>query len=208
MSIKRKLNDLLEEEGYDKYIYLGEWLYSPVYQLKYNDDFLNELYEEKYVIVEFEDEIRFANSTETFLIKDFFANSKINEDNLDIETYKRKYMELYEVLESKAKEMKGSIIRTGILTLLGAPSFVKNLSAFDAGCDYSKYKNFSNYELKKELENIFFEITYPEYCRKKGNMETWELSFYISEILNIELTRLDREIIDDLKTRLILTYCE
>ena len=208
MSIKRKLNDLLEEEGYDKYIYLGEWFDFSVYQLKYKDDFLNELYEEKYVIVEFEDEIRFANSTETFLIKDFFANSKINEDNLAIEIYKRKYMELYEVLESKEKEMKGSIIRTGILTLLGVSSFVKNLSAFDAGCDYSKYKNFSNYELKKELENIFFEITYPEYCRKEGNMETWELSFYISEILNIELTRLDREIVDDLKTRLILTYCE
>ena len=117
-------------------------------------------------------------------------------------------MELYEVLESKEKEMKGSIIRTGILTLLGAPSFVKNLSAFDAGCDYSKYKNFSNYELKKELENIFFEITYPEYCRKKGDMEIWELSLYISEMLNIELTRLDRDIIDDLKIRLILTYCE
>lgn len=208
MSTEERLNELLEEEDCDKYIYLGEWRYSPVYQLKYDDDFFNELYEEKYAIVEFEDEIRLANSTEAFLIKDYFSNSEVDEDNLDVETYKRKYMELYKILESKEKEMKGSIIRTGILTLLGAPSFVKNLSAFDAGCDYSKYKNFSNYELKKELENIFFEITYPEYCRKKGDMEIWELSLYISEMLNIELTRLDRDIIDDLKIRLILTYCE
>ena len=187
MSINRKLNDLLEEEGYDKYIYLGEWLDFLVYQLKYNDDFLNELYEEKYVIVEFEDEIRFANSTETFLIKDFFADSEITEDNLDVETYKRKYMELYEVLESKEKEMKGSIIRTGILTLLGAPSFVKNLSAFDAGCDYSKYKNFSNYELKKELENIFFEITYPEYYRKKGDVYKRQITDCYSILLKINI---------------------
>ena len=51
MSIKRKLNDLLEEEGYDKYIYLGEWLYSPVYQLKYKDDFFWWILSSKYTNV-------------------------------------------------------------------------------------------------------------------------------------------------------------
>lgn len=208
-----KIKEFIIEQGYTKYIYLGKWLDYSVYQPRYDEEFLNEFYNDEFVIVDYDGEIRMASSIEAYLIKDtFFKEEKnIQTENIDeidsnIKEYRSEYLEIYEALKDKKEKMKNSIIRTGILSVLGVPSFLQNLSAFDAGCNYSKYKEFSENELKSELKTIFYKIAYPEYCKKDGNMEFWDIYFYIAEKLEVDLTELDKNIISDLTTKIYLEY--
>lgn len=208
MSKSKKIKEFVTDFGYDKYIYLGNWGTYPVYQPQYDDDILNKTCNDTFIIIDYKDDIRFGDSSEIALIKSDFWENRHNLKNINgiIDKYKEKYIELYNILESGRNKVKTSIIRTGILASLGIPSFLQNLSALDAGYNYGNSKNFSSGELKYELKKIFFEISYPEYRRKNGDMDFWDLYFYISELLDVELTELDREIIEEVKTDLYLEF--